>query len=106
MDFMDSVLIIGGGGREHAMLKALLRSDRPLFIHAYPGNPGMENDGCTIVDQKIGNWGDLAEWVDKNGIDLTVVGPEAPLVEGIVDVFRKKGRAIFGRYLDQGPGAG
>jgi phosphoribosylamine--glycine ligase len=51
MDFMDSVLIVGGGGREHAILKALLRSDRPLFMHAYPGNPGMENDGCTIVDR-------------------------------------------------------
>ena len=96
MDFMDSVLIVGGGGREHAMLKALLRSDRPLFMHAYPGNPGMENDGCTIVDRKINGWSELAEWVDRNGIDLTIVGPEVPLVEGIVDIFKKKGRVIFG----------
>jgi phosphoribosylamine--glycine ligase len=96
MDFMDSVLIVGSGGREHAMVKALLRSDRPLFMYAYPGNPGMQNDGCTLVDKKMKDWNELAEWVDKNGIDLTVVGPEVPLVEGIVDIFRKRGRAIFG----------
>jgi phosphoribosylamine--glycine ligase len=96
MDFMDSVLIVGSGGREHAMVKALLRSDRPLFMFGYPGNPGMQNDGCTLVDRKMEDWNELAGWVDKNGIDLTVVGPEAPLVDGIVDTFRKKGRAIFG----------
>lgn len=96
MDYMESVLIIGQGGREHAMLKALLRSDRPLFIYAYPGNPGMQNDGCTLVDKKMADWNELAEWVDTNGIDLTIVGPEVPLVEGIVDVFKKKGTTIFG----------
>ena len=50
---MESVLIVGGGGREHAMLKALLRSDRALCIYAYPGNAGMEDDGCMIVDKQI-----------------------------------------------------
>lgn len=49
---MNSVLIIGGGGREHALLKALLRSDRPLCTFAYPGNPGMERDGCMLVEKK------------------------------------------------------
>jgi len=96
MDYMDSVLIIGSGGREHAIVKALLRSDRPLFMYAYPGNPGMEHDGCTLVDAKINGWPDLADWVEKNEVDLTIVGPEIPLVEGIVDVFKKKGLAIFG----------
>jgi phosphoribosylamine--glycine ligase len=96
MDYMESVLIVGGGGREHALLKALLRSDRPLFIHAYPGNPGMENDGCTLLNKKMNDWNELAEWAKKNEIDLTIVGPEVPLVEGIVDVFKKKGRVIFG----------
>jgi phosphoribosylamine---glycine ligase len=96
MDFMESVLIVGGGAREHAMLKALLRSNRPLCVYAYPGNPGMQNDGCTIVDAGVKDWNDLAAWADKNGIDLTIVGPEVPLVEGIVDIFGKKGRAIFG----------
>jgi len=96
MDYMDSVLIIGGGGREHALQKALLRSDRPLFMYAYPGNPGMENDGCTLLDKKFNGWDELADWAELNEIDLTVVGPEIPLVEGIVDIFKKKGLAIFG----------
>ena len=96
MDFMDSVLIVGGGGREHALLEAMLRSDRPLCMYAYPGNPGMERDGCMLVDQEISNWEDLADWAKLNEIDLTVVGPEAPLVDGIVDTFKKQGLLAFG----------
>lgn len=96
MDFLKSVLIVGGGGREHALLKALLRSEQPLCLYAYPGNPGMESDGCMLVDQPIGQWDDLAQWAELNEIDLTVVGPEIPLVEGIVDTFKKHGLAIFG----------
>ena len=96
MDFMNSVLIIGSGGREHAILKALLRSDRPLCMYAYPGNPGMERDGCMLVDREIKNWNDLADWASENEIDLTIVGPEAPLVDGVVDIFRKENLTIFG----------
>ena len=96
MDYMNTVLIVGSGGREHAMGKALLRSDRPLCIYAYPGNLGMERDGCTLVDKKMNSWGDLADWVGKNEIDLTIVGPEVPLVEGIVDIFQARGLCIFG----------
>lgn len=96
MDFMDSVLIVGGGGREHALLKALLRSDRALCTYAYPGNAGMENDGCMIVEKPINSWSDLAEWAVDNEIDLAIVGPEQPLIEGIVDVFQQEGIAIFG----------
>ncbi|MBD3391316.1 MAG: phosphoribosylamine--glycine ligase, partial [Chitinivibrionales bacterium] len=93
---MDSVLIIGSGGREHALLKALLRSDRALCTYAYPGNPGMENDGCMLVDRRVDGWADLADWAVENDIDLTVVGPEVPLVEGIVDEFEKQGLRVFG----------
>ncbi|MDR3013559.1 MAG: phosphoribosylamine--glycine ligase [Chitinispirillales bacterium] len=96
MDFMDSVLIVGGGGREHALLKAFLRSDRPLCLYAYPGNPGMERDGCMLVNQPISSWDDLADWAKENEINLTVVGPEAPLAEGIVDTFKKRGLLAFG----------
>ena len=96
MEYLDSVLIIGSGGREHAIVKALLRSDRPLFMYAYPGNPGLEHDGCTIVDKEIKTWAELADWAEKNEINLTIVGPEIPLVEGIVDIFKKKGLTIFG----------
>jgi phosphoribosylamine---glycine ligase len=93
---MNTVLIVGSGGREHALLKALLRSDRPLCMYAYPGNPGMERDGCTIVDKTINNWSDLADWAETSEIDLTIVGPEIPLVEGIVDAFKQRSLRIFG----------
>lgn len=96
MKFMDHVLIVGSGGREHALLKALLRSDRPMMTFAYPGNPGIMSDGCTLVDRPIDGWVDLADWAESNRIDLTVVGPELPLVEGIVDTFQERDLAILG----------
>jgi phosphoribosylamine--glycine ligase len=96
MDFMESVLIIGNGAREHALAKALLRSDRPLCLYACPGNPGMEDDGCMLIDSPNGDWSALADWAVQNDINLTVVGPEIPLTEGIVDIFRKKKLDIFG----------
>jgi phosphoribosylamine--glycine ligase len=96
MEYIDSVLIVGSGAREHAMVKALMRCDRPLCMYAYPGNPGMENDGCTIVKEPINGWQDLAFWAVKNEINLTIVGPELPLVDGITDIFRKHGLTIFG----------
>lgn len=93
---MDSVLIVGSGGREHALLKGLLRSDRALCLYAHPGNPGMENDGCMVVDKTVQSWDDLADWAVANGIDLTVVGPEVPLVEGLVDALHQRGLKAFG----------
>jgi phosphoribosylamine---glycine ligase len=96
MEYIDSVIIVGSGAREHAMVKALMRCDRPLCMYAYPGNPGMENDGCTIVTEPINGWQDLAFWAVKNEINLTIVGPEIPLVDGITDIFQKHGLQIFG----------
>jgi phosphoribosylamine--glycine ligase len=96
MDFLTTVLIVGSGAREHALLKALMRSDRPLMTFAYPGNPGMEEDGCTLIERKMDSWEDLAKWAMKNEIDLTVVGPEVPLAEGIVDIFTLHKLTIFG----------
>lgn len=92
------VLIIGGGGREHALLKAVLRSGREIESYAYPGNVGMFNDGCKPVpaNLNISNWEDLSLWAKEQQIDLTIVGPEIPLVEGIVDIFAKQGLISFG----------
>lgn len=93
---MDTVLIVGGGGREHALLKALLRTDRPLCTFASPGNPGMEADGCMLVEPSVQSWDELAVWAEENEVDLTIVGPEVPLVEGIVDTFASHGLCVFG----------
>ncbi len=96
MEFLNNVLIVGGGGREHALLKALLRTERPMCTFAYPGNPGMESDGCMLVQEPIDGWDDLATWAETNEIELVVVGPEIPLVEGIVDLFTSRGLCVFG----------
>ena len=90
------VLLVGGGGREHALFKALKRSKNETEIWLYPGNIGMEKDGGKKIAEKINNWEELAEWALKNKIELTVVGPEIPLVEGIVDIFNEKKLVIFG----------
>ena len=91
-----NVLLVGSGGREHAIFKALKRSKREMDIWLYPGNIGMEKDGGKKITENIANWGDLAVWAKNNSIDLAVVGPEIPLVEGIVDIFDAKNIAVFG----------
>lgn len=96
MSVINSVLIVGSGGREHAILKTFLRSNRALSMYAYPGNPGMELDGCFLVDKEIKCWVDLAKWAVDNKIELTFVGPEVPLVDGIVNIFREHELNIFG----------
>ncbi len=88
------ILVLGGGGREHALAWKLAQSpDHSVF--AAPGNPGMAKAGkCVPVREATAKgWLDIAEEV---GADLTVVGPEAPLVAGVVDAFRAKGRSIVG----------
>lgn len=92
----NSVLIIGGGGREHALLKAVLRSGRDIKAFAYPGSVGMEQDGCESIKANIEGWDDLADWAKDNSIELAIVGPELPLVEGVVDSFEKVGIPAFG----------
>jgi phosphoribosylamine--glycine ligase len=89
------VLVIGGGGREHAIAWKLSRSPHVDKIYAAPGNAGIAGIGeCVSVgaeDKKA-----LLDFAREKEIDLTVVGPEAPLVSGIVDLFRGEGRRIFG----------
>ena len=89
------VLIVGGGGREHALAWKFKRDDPSLEILAAPGNPGIGELGecVAIAASDIESLGRLA--VDRK-VDLTVVGPEAPLAAGIVDHFRAHGLAIFG----------
>lgn len=89
------VLVIGGGGREHTLVWKLAQSPSVDKVYAAPGNPGMKNL-AECVDLDVTNLEGLADWAEEHQIDLTVVGPEAPLVAGIVDVFRGRGLTIFG----------
>lgn len=89
------VLVIGGGGREHAIVYKLSQSPKVDKIYCAPGNAGI-GLLAECVDIKVGDIEKLKEFAIKNNIDLTVVGPEMPLVQGIVDEFEKAGLKIFG----------
>jgi phosphoribosylamine--glycine ligase len=90
------VLVVGAGGREHAIVRALKRSPGQPELLAAPGNPGIAEDAKTFPDIGVGDIGALADLVEREDVDLTVVGPEAPLVAGLVDELQSRGRAAFG----------
>ena len=89
------VLVIGGGGREHTLVWKLAQSKSVDKIYCVPGNPGIAQL-AECLDLDVENREQLALWAKDHAIDLTVVGPEAPLVAGIVDVFKANGLTIFG----------
>ncbi len=91
----SNVLIIGGGGREHALTWKLAQSPRIGKLYVAPGNGGT----CTVAENvpiEAMNTKGLARFAEKNSIDLTVVGPDDPLALGVVDVFQSRGLRIFG----------
>ena len=89
------LLVVGSGGREHALAWKLTHSPRVQKVYVAPGNggtatePGLENVPLTDIRS-------LAAFAEREGVYLTVVGPEAPLAAGIVDEFRSRGLKIFG----------
>lgn len=89
------ILLIGGGGREHALAWKLAASPQVEEIIAVPGNPGMASL-ARCVDMKTDDLQALADFALTEKIDLTVVGPEAPLVAGLADVFAARGLKVFG----------
>ena len=89
------VLVIGGGGREHALAWKLSQSERIQKVFVAPGNGGTARDP-NLVDVPITDVKALREWAQQEKIELTVVGPEAPLAAGVVDEFRAHGMRIFG----------
>ena len=89
------VLVIGGGGREHALAWKLSQSERIQKVYVAPGNGGTARDP-NLVDVPITDVKALREWAQQEKIELTVVGPEAPLAAGVVDEFRAHGMRIFG----------
>ena len=89
------VLVVGGGGREHALAWKIKQSPLLTELYCAPGNAGTASLG-TNVELDPENIGVLALWAVENKIDLTVVGPEAPLAAGLVDVFTEHGLKVFG----------
>ena len=89
------VLVVGSGGREHALAWALARDSEVEQIYAAPGNPGIA-ETAKCVEISATSIGQLASFAKKESIDLTIVGPEAPLSLGIVDAFQHQGLRIFG----------
>ena len=88
-------LVIGGGGREHAMAWKLAQSPKVSTVFVAPGNAGTARDK-RLQNLPITDVVALREWAQREGIQLTVVGPEAPLAAGVVDEFRAHGLKIFG----------
>jgi len=90
-----NILIIGGGGREHALAWKIAKSPKVRKLYCAPGNAGIsEVAECVAIDP--GDMDALADFARRNTVDLTVVGPEGPLAAGIVDRFEKQGLKIFG----------
>ena len=89
------VLVVGGGGREHALAWKLAQSPKVQQVYVAPGNGGTARDK-QLINVPISDVVALREWAQANQIGLTVVGPEAPLAAGVVDEFRTHGLRIFG----------
>ena len=90
-----NVLILGGGGREHALAWSLGKSPMLTQLHCAPGNAGIGKLAtCVALDHT--DHGRIASYCQDNAIGLVVVGPEAPLADGVVDAFGDEGLRIFG----------
>jgi phosphoribosylamine---glycine ligase len=90
-----NVLVIGGGGREHALAWKIAQSPRVARVFVAPGNAGTARDSA-LVNVPVTAIADLVDFARREQIGLTVVGPEAPLAAGVVDAFRAAGLRIFG----------
>ncbi len=89
------ILVIGGGGREHALAWKIAQNKEVSRVYVAPGNAGTATDP-DMMNVPISSVKDLLEFAQKEQIYLTIVGPEAPLSQGVVDVFRANGLKIFG----------
>ncbi|HEU4514158.1 MAG TPA: phosphoribosylamine--glycine ligase [Nocardioidaceae bacterium] len=89
------VLVIGSGGREHALALALSRDPEVTEVHAAPGNPGIAAV-AELHEVKVDDGTAVADLAERLGIDLVVIGPEAPLVAGVADAVRERGIDCFG----------
>ena len=89
------ILVVGSGGREHALAWKLAQSERIQMVYVAPGNGGTARD-IRLINVEMTDPAQLADFVESENIGLTVVGPEAPLAAGIVNLFRARGLKVFG----------
>lgn len=95
------VMIIGSGGREHALAWKMAKSGDVDMVYVAPGNAGTALEkGVENININVSDTDSLVKFAHKEGVDLTVIGPEAPLVEGIVDAFTDAGLKCFGPSKD------
>jgi len=93
------VLLVGGGGREHSLVWKIGQSPRVSKVFCAPGNAGIAQM-AECIDIPVTDLEALAAFAERKGVDLTVVGPELPLVMGIVDLFEERGLRIFGPHRE------
>ncbi|MEA3288934.1 MAG: phosphoribosylamine--glycine ligase [Campylobacterota bacterium] len=88
-----NILILGSGGREYSIGLAISKEEQEHNMFFMPGNGATDNIGTNI---NIKDYNELAQWAKENNIELTIVGPEQPLVDGVVDIFKENELTIFG----------
>ena len=92
-----NVLVIGSGGREHALAWKVAQSPDVETVYVAPGNAGTATEpGIKNVALEVMDFTGLADFAEQNNVGLTIVGPEAPLVEGVVDYFESRDLRCFG----------
>jgi phosphoribosylamine--glycine ligase len=90
------IAVIGGGGREHALIEALALNPDADRLYAIPGNAGTATRATNVQGISVTDAAGLAAFVESSQVDLTVIGPEVPLVAGVADYFLDRGLAVFG----------
>ena len=94
--------IIGSGGREHSLCLSLKKSNKITNLYCFPGNAGTELLAQN-VDIELTNFEKLKDYIKQNQIDIIVIGPEKPLVDGLVDYLEKNEIKVFGPNKDSCP---
>ena len=90
------VLVVGGGGREHAILKALMKSGVDLYAAMGNQNPGIRRASKDVLVHDVTDVSTVVAWAKARGVDIAVIGPEAPLAAGIGDAFDTAGISAVG----------